>query len=184
MKKYISYGHQGKGTGSSKSFVLNGRIHIFDESEMAQSFAIAVYNELKGTKMMKRQNISLMQTIAQVNTFCGGSDIAVEFHFNAANGDARGTECCIADAAGERTKNLAERLARIVSDSLGTKMRGKNGVKREAETARKQLGFCRLTKPAAIVCEICFIDNVDDILLFSRNREKLIDNVVAFFNSL
>lgn len=184
MKKYISYGHQGKGTGASKSFVLNGKIHIFDESEMAQTFAIAVYNDVQGAKMMKKNNISLTETIKQINTFCGGSDIAVEFHFNAANGEARGTECCIADVAGERTKNLAERLAKVVADSLGTKLRGKNGVKREAETARKQLGFCRQTKPSAIVCEICFIDNIDDVLLFSRHRERLIDNVARFFNSL
>lgn len=184
MKKYISYGHQGKGTGASASFVLNGKIHLFDESEMAQSFAYAVAAELRGDVKTKRQNISLTETIKQVNAFCTGTDFAVEFHFNAANGKARGVEVCIADVAGERTRLIAEGLAKVVSETMGLTLRGKNGIKREKETSRKVLGFCRQTKPAAMICEICFIDNIDDVLAFSRHREALVDNVAAYINML
>lgn len=94
----------------------------------------------------------------------GTASVCVEFHFNAFNGKATGTEVVVGDDADRLDVAFATELANVTSCVVGLLKRS-GGVIRESKTARKRLGLMRETGIVALV-EVCFIDGCFLLLPF------------------
>lgn len=160
---YSSAGHYNKDSGA---IGVNGR----KESIEAIEFRDLVNKELKrlGENVVQDDdNDTLGQYLGKINP--GDGDVVVEFHFNAFNGKATGTEVLIANSANERSKSMAKELVDGYSRIMGIANRG---VKTESQSARGKLGLMR-KKGAVCLPEICFIDNPNDMKTYDRNKVNL-----------
>lgn len=87
-------------------------------------------------------------------------DLDVSIHFNSpakdykGNGQTTGTECYIYSSGSTKAKQYAEWICANIS-SLGFKNRG---VK-----AKPSLYFLKHTKAQAVLIEVCFVDDADDV---------------------
>lgn len=169
-KLYISFGHQGKGTGAS---ALTDSIRR-DESLMAIELvtdlkaALAEYPHVKH----KDSCTSLTRTIQIANKWCGKDGLAVDIHFNAGGGS--GVEAVVAERCSAKSLATAEKLAEVVSNTLGIKKRGERGVKRDTQTRHKRLGWCRDINSPSVLLEIAFVDSSEDMKAYVANYDKLV----------
>lgn len=96
------------------------------------------------------------------------TDLDVSIHFNSAandidgNGKSTGVECWIYSPNSD-SKPYAERICKRISE-LGFKNRG---VKYSKEfTVLK-------TKNPCVIVEICFLDDLDDVNIYNKNKDKI-----------
>lgn len=160
---YSSAGHYNKDSGA---IGVNGR----KESIEAIDFRDLVNKELKrlGKNVVQdNDNDTLGQYLSKINPTDG--DVVVEFHFNAFNGKATGTEVLIPNDANKRSKDMAKELVDGYARIMGIPNRG---VKTESQSARGRLGLMR-KKGAVCLPEICFIDNPKDMGAYDRNKVNL-----------
>jgi N-acetylmuramoyl-L-alanine amidase len=95
--------------------------------------------------------------LAKALTLIPGSDVAVELHMNAfGNPAARGVEV----VARPSEKAWAQRIARGISDVLGSPLRGTGGWIDQSATARGKLAWVR---GGGMLVEVCFISNQQDM---------------------
>lgn len=172
-KIFISAGHSvvpGKDRGAEAIY----KKETIYEGVLAYNVAESVYKKLlalgANVYLDNKSNV-LSETIKALRSLVGKEDIAVEYHFNAANKKATGTETIVPDQSSELEKHLADRITFVASNVLGIKNRG---VKPESDTARKRLGWMRQSCET-ILHEICFIDNPKDVDAFVANFEALTD---------
>lgn len=92
-----------------------------------------------------------------------GADLAIQWHFNAYNGSAHGTECLYYDA-----RETARKVSAAIA-SLGFLDRGPK--------QRTDLYWLSQTRMSAILIETCFIDNCDDMALYAANVERIAEAV-------
>lgn len=101
----------------------------------------------------------------------GAGSVLVDHHFNAVvNPAASGTEVIVANKASEASKALAKELAEGTSCILGIPNRG---VKTEAQTARGRIGILNLNAGVAVLVEICFISNPQDMAKYELKKVEL-----------
>lgn len=171
MKRlYISFGHQGKGTGAA--CICDGINR--DESLMAIELVTDLKAELLEIESVKHKDscTSLSRTIQLANKWCNRKGLAVDIHFNAGGGS--GVECVVAEKCSPASLDAALRLAQTVSDVLGIKKRGKEGVRLDSETPRKRLGWCRDVQSPSVILEVAFIDSPADMKAYVANYGKLV----------
>lgn len=182
---YLSFGHQGKGTGASHTFVVHGKIRVYDESVEAQRLQLSVMSACD-VDFIKAKPMSLTETIKDVNRKCKKGDVAIELHFNASGtGKGTGVEAIVAENASALSRHVASETANIVADTLGLKLRGSNGVKTDTQSARGKLGFVRQTKCAAVILEVCFIDNFEDMVnRYEKNFDRLVEALAKYITEL
>lgn len=117
------------------------------------------------------QNANLSQIVAKCNAHA--VDLDISLHFNSARNDligdgtTGGIEVWCYD---ERTREVAQRICDRVS-ALGIKSRG---VKYS-----KNLYILRNTKSKAIIIEICFVDDKDDVMWYRRTGHRKIAKAIA-----
>lgn len=105
----------------------------------------------------------------------GNGSVLLDIHFNASsNTSATGTEMIIANNASAQSKQMATELAEGTACILGVKNRG---VKTEAQTARGRIGILNLGAGIAVLAELCFISNADDMAKYNSKKQEL----AAFF---
>lgn len=124
---------------------------------------------------------TLSQYLARIQP--GSSSVVVEFHFNAFNGKATGTEVLVGNDADRMDRAFAAEMAAAGATVMGIANRG---VKTEAESRRGRLGLMREQGIVALV-EVCFIDNPNDMQAFERQFEALCSayaNVIAKYDRL
>jgi N-acetylmuramoyl-L-alanine amidase len=107
-----------------------------------------------------KERLSPVQEINQT-----GADIAVEFHLNAATGNASGTEMIYISKAGKR---LAEKLQAAAVRVLRLPDRGV----KQPFAGRGNYFLSKTTMPAVIV-ESGFIDNNGDLSVLNSRKEEL-----------
>lgn len=100
--------------------------------------------------------------------------ILIEWHFNAAGPNVRGTETFVDDNANDAECKIAYALSHVAHIELKTPKRGLfkgySGVRPERESARKSLGWMRLTGHNALP-EIEFISNAQGMKSYEDNFE-------------
>lgn len=176
-KLIISAGHGGIDSGA----VGNGYI----ERDLTIELRDLVVSELSslGVKAETDPNQNaLKETLAWLRGKFGSRDVLFDIHYNAGPAAAKGAEVIIPDVSSDYEKKLAEALLKVLVD-VGFKNRG---VKPEALTARKKLGWMR---PVAenVLIEICFISNATDMKLYQANKHtiaKKIANVLKTFSKI
>lgn len=179
MKVYIAAGHQGKGTGAHSQLVKNGVIMTFDEAEMTEKLVDAIKGYADNRVMYAPYKISLTEKIRLANKLLGYNGLALEFHFNTCGGT--GAECVIADNASATSREVAEDLAKIISEVLGVKNRG---VKRESQSARGKLGFLNQIKSPSVIVEVCFLDCLADMEKYQPSKYLVAEAVAEYINNL
>ena len=112
---------------------------------------------------------SLKQYLARIRP--GDGSVVVEFHFNAFNGKATGTEVVVSDNSDRLDRAFAQELADATGCILNLTKRS-GGVITESQTHRGRLGIMRETGIVALV-EVCFIDNPEDMKKFDTHFDTL-----------
>lgn len=155
---------------------------FLDESKEARYLKKRVIKILKKRKDIKvfdctvnngrSQGDVLKKIIEKTNKI--NADLNVSFHFNAfktskKDGFVKGCEICIYDKNNQFTKNIANNILKEM-EKLGFTNRG---IKE-----RKDLGFLRRTNTQSILIEFCFVDDMDDYLLYTKKKD-LIPNIIA-----
>lgn len=173
MKKYLSFGHFGKGTGASHDGC--------DESLLAEAFVSEVRKELgHGSDYIgKLGERDLSEVVETINTKSNNIGFAIEFHFNAGRGT--GSEVVVSPRTGKLNRARAAELSCIISDTLGVKNRG---VKTSDKTPRKTLALVDKTACPSMIVELCFIDNDNDMRLYFEHKEELVKVVASFLETI
>ena len=99
-------------------------------------------------------------------------DYDISIHFNAcyhseSDGKTKGVECWIYDKSNP-TKRLGDLICKNISN-IGFKNRG---VKES-----KSLYFIKNTDKPAIIIEVCFVDDFDDVKLYKKNKDKVAEAI-------
>jgi N-acetylmuramoyl-L-alanine amidase len=126
--------------------------------------------------LVDRDDTALAETMQFLQGRTKPTDILIDLHFNAANGKARGTEVLIPEVYTKEELEIADRISDIIGNVLKTPERGiigrADGVKTEASSARKRLGWMRMTG-INILIEVEFLDNPDAMEVYHRNKETV-----------
>ena len=163
MKIYLIAGHQINKRGA------NG---IFKEEieTIKLRDSIAEYlkqHNLEAITDNDTQNLS--EVISMINKTCLEDDLIIDIHFNAYNGKSRGTE-----AFTYSQQLIAQRIVNITSDSLKIPNRGVKNIK---YSQHNRLAILQDTKCKAILWEVCFCDNKEDVNNYKNNKTILINNI-------
>ncbi len=133
--------------------------------------------------LVDRDDTDLSETLKFLQGRTKESDVLIDVHFNAANGKARGTEVLIPENYTETELEIADRISDIIGNILKTPERGvigrADGVKTEASSARKRLGWMR-PSGINILIEVEFLDNPDAMETYHRNKETLWKQVADY----
>lgn len=161
MKILVNAGHTISGAGY-------GAVGILKESEETRKIANALINELKKRNhsvvncTIDKSTNYLKEVVDKANK--NGGDLFVSIHLNAFNGNAYGSE--VYTWKGAKNNKVCDELQK-----LGFKNRGiKNG---------NHLYVIRNTKMEAILVEVCFIDNKNDIALYKKLGVEKIAKAIA-----
>lgn len=107
----------------------------------------------------------LQEQVAKANRLGGGNkQLALSWHLNAGGGT--GVEVLY---YGDATKKLAADVSAAIAKALGVKDRGAK--------QRTDLFFLRKTIGHAILIEVCFIDNEDDMAKLTKKRNAVAEAV-------
>lgn len=112
---------------------------------------------------------ALKESLAYFKSFINGKTVAIDIHFNAYNGTATGCEVIVPKDATTFEKNLSQELLDAICKTTLLKSRG---VKSEAETARKSLGWMKQGCEESLI-EVAFMDNKSDMLLYNANKSAI-----------
>jgi len=128
-------------------------------------------------------NECLREYLARIKP--GEASVVVEFHFNAFDGNAHGTEVVVADNSDRLDIAMATEFSSAGSLIMNISKRS-GGLIKESDTPRKRLGLMRETGIVSLV-EVCFIDNADDMHKFDANFDCLCQayaNIIIKFDNL
>ena len=105
-------------------------------------------------------------------------DLDISIHFNAcrmekSDGKTKGVEVLVYNKNGQATK-YAEKIVKEMASSLGVTNRGVKG--------NKSLYYLRKTKAPALLVEVCFVDDADDVKHY--NADKAAEAIVKAIASV
>lgn len=151
----ITAGHSNTDPGA-----VNGKIK---EADLVTNFRNAVTHYLREAGLQVKtdgtstKNDSLSAAVKLIQ----GSNVAVEFHMNAATSkQANGIETI----ALPKDKKLAQDLSKAVADALGSRLRGDNGWIDQSKSARGRLAY---VNAGGLIVELGFISNEDELARFN-----------------
>ncbi len=162
-KVFLGVGHGGKDSGA----VANN----MKEADINLSMALACRDELvRHGVEVKMSRISdeddpLTEEIAECNAY--NPDLAVDIHTNAGGGDGFEVYHTIYGGTGKTlAENIEAEVIKAGQNSRGVKTR------KSETTGKDYYGFIRQTSCPAVICEIGFIDNKNDLKDFDEQDEQ------------
>lgn len=177
-KVFLSAGHSPKEPGAAG----NG----YKEELLAIEFRDLLTTELKAlgvNPVLDDNQNALSKTLAYFKNLTATDSICVDIHWNASDNPlATGTEVLVPLQYSSFEYNLATVLANEIKNSIGTKLRGTNGVKTEADSHHGRLGWMRLTGENILI-EMCFISNAQDMDKYQKNKNKLAKNLAVILKA-
>jgi len=186
----LSSGHtnvKGKDMGASSkdNKYVEGAMTVLDKN--------ILNNKLKefGVKvpvLIDRDDTALAETMSFLKGRTKENDILIDIHYNASdNVTAKGTEVLIPQDHNSTELEIADKISDIIGSVLGTRERGneggKDGVKTEADSARKRLGWMRMTG-INILIELEFLSNPDTMKVVESKRDQLWSEIAKYLVSL
>ncbi|WP_284888381.1 N-acetylmuramoyl-L-alanine amidase [Acinetobacter variabilis] len=151
----ITAGHSNSDPGA-----VNGKIK---EADLVTNFRNAVTHYLReaGLQVKTDGTGTKNDPLSAAVKLIQGSNVAVEFHMNAATSkQANGIETI----ALPRDKKLAQDLSKAVADALGSRLRGDNGWIDQSKSARGRLAY---VNAGGLIVELGFISNEDELARFN-----------------
>lgn len=173
-KIFIGAGHSNK-VGKDRGAAGNGYI----EGELAVELRDLIVSKLKSlgiSPIIDENSNILSETITKFKNITATNSIVLDIHWNAATPKATGTEVLIPSSFTNFEKTLGEKIATIISETLGIVKRGNNGVRTEAESHHGRLGWMRLNGEN-ILLEVCFISNESDMIKYQKKKNILANNI-------
>jgi N-acetylmuramoyl-L-alanine amidase len=171
---FISSGHSdkaGRNRGASSGKYVEGVLAVELRKLVVKELAL-----LGLQAVVDVDNSILSESIAFFKNKTSANSIVLDIHFNAATPAAKGTETLVPANPTKFEVNLASKLSKAVATVLETSLRGSYygalGVKTEAESARKSLGWMRLTGENVLL-ETCFITNPDEMRKYEERLPQL-----------
>lgn len=182
MSSYSIYtsngGHSAKAPGASAlGFKEHEQTRLCNDAFISamKAHGHAVTNT---TSDAKNKLAVLQEQVAKANKVGGGKkQIDLSFHLNASNGEGHGVEVYYYSDDAKATASL---IASAIATTLGIKNRGAK--------QNKKLYFLAHTKATALLIEVCFIDNWNDMQRLEGKREEAMTAVAEvlagpFFSS-
>jgi len=157
MKVCINAGHAPNGIPDPGAVGFG-----YKESDIAYKAAVLVkhYLTCAGVQCILVQDDDLQAICDASNNF--GADLFISLHCNAFNGQARGTETLYKSFNGQR-------LANCIQSQI---IRSVNTVDRGVKE-RQNLYVLNATNAIAVLVEMAFIDNADDIKLLTEQLDTI-----------
>ena len=173
-KIFISAGHYFQDPGAASA------LGTTEAEEMIKTRDLIVEElELQGLQAGKDflsvpDTIDLGPTISWINARAVSGDVALEIHGNSATGQVRGTECFHIDGNTERRGD-----AKLILDSLLQQVPEliNRGAKPDTATFVGGLGFLRQVRIPSLLLELCFLDNLPDLLLLQNQRRQFAQGI-------
>ena len=161
---FLSAGHGGNDVGA----VGNG----YKEADLTielRDLVLKYLNQLGAKVVIDDNKNALAQTITFFKNKVAKDSILLDIHWNSFNETSTGTEVLIPATPTKFETDLATDLSKVIATTLNIKNRG---VKTELQSARKSLGWMRLTGENVLI-ETCFISNKNDMKKYQENKEEL-----------
>lgn len=171
---FLSAGHS---TNPRRDRGASGNGYIEGELTADLRNRVAAELRLLGLIPITDGNDTILQdTINWIRNITTTNCICVDFHWNSATPQARGTETFVDNNPTQLELDLAFDFSDVVAKTLEIpkrgNFRGRVGVKPEAESARKSLGWFRF-RGEQILPEICFISNKNEMSKYINRRDIL-----------
>lgn len=167
MKILISAGHSNTDPGA----VANGHVEavlVTDFRNMVAYYMRDTSHQVV-TNGVAQENKSLSQTLKLIP----GTDLAIEFHCNAAsNANAKGVESISQPAL----KSVSQRLSASVSSVLGHPLRGEQGWIDQRQSAHGELAF---VKAGGVIVELFFLTNKQELGCYLERKWLVAKSVAA-----
>lgn len=170
MKVNIHAGHNPDGK------IACGAVGLIKESTEARELVKLIIKYLKSDKhtvydCTVNDGKSAADVLKKIVTKCNKHDVDIDvsIHFNAGandkkgNGKSTGTEVLI-----HSDKSKAKDEAKRVCDKLA-----KLGLKNRGVKVRPDLYVLRKSEHPAMLVEVCFVDDKDDVKIFNKNKAKI-----------
>lgn len=161
---FLGVGHGGNDPGASGNGLrekdLNLKQALFVKKHLER------HGVTVGISRTTDENDDLAEEVRECNAF--GADLAVDLHTNAGGGNGWESFYSITESTSGRGYNAARNIEAEVK-AIGQQSRGCK-TKRGSD-GRDYFGFIRNTNCPAIISEMAFIDNWDDIKDFDTDAE-------------
>lgn len=160
MKKFVISSGHGKVVGGAVGFI-NERAEAVKVVDRVYAILTNSYNG-RGYRYHESTAQNQDQNLANIVNYHNSKDreLDVSVHFNSATATATGTECLYYDA-----KSLSAKMSAAMAKALDVRDRGPK--------ERTELYFLRNTTKPAILLEVCFVSNKDDVAKYKANFERL-----------
>lgn len=160
MKKFVISSGHGKIVGGAVGFI-NERAEAVKVVDRVYAILTNSYNG-RGYRYHESTAQNQSQNLANIVNYHNSKDreLDVSVHFNSATATATGTECLYYDA-----KSLSAKMSTAMAKALDVRDRGPK--------ERTELYFLRNTTKPAILLEVCFVSNKDDVAKYKANFERL-----------
>lgn len=160
MKKFVISSGHGKIVGGAVGFI-NERAEAVKVVDRVYAILTNSYNG-RGYRYHESTAQNQSQNLANIVNYHNSKDreLDVSVHFNSATATATGTECLYYDA-----KSLSAKMSAAMAKALDVRDRGPK--------ERTELYFLRNTTKPAILLEVCFVSNKDDVAKYKANFERL-----------
>lgn len=160
MKKFVISSGHGKIVGGAVGFI-NERAEAVKVVDRVYAILTKSYNG-RGYRYHESTAQNQDQNLANIVGYHNGKDreLDVSVHFNSATASATGTECLYYDA-----KSLSAKMSAAMAKALDIRDRGPK--------ERRELYFLRNTTKQAILLEVCFVSNKEDVAKYKANFERL-----------
>lgn len=161
---FLSAGHSnkpGRDRGASSGKYIEGELTV-----ELRKLVYAELVKLGISAVVDVDDSILSQTMAFFKNKTTKDSLLVDIHFNAGPPTAKGVEVLVPAKPSTIELTVANKIAVSIAKHLNTSLRGMTngfaGVKTELESARKSLGWMRLTGENILI-EVCFISNATEM---------------------
>lgn len=192
-KIYITGGHNIKnniGTG----VIVKRDQEVRDEAKesriLVNEIAKDLYIRYNIMTITDQDKWSLRKVINFLKRNLKNDQLSIEFHFNAFNGNASGTECIVPEDNSKTELKLAHEISKILHTSMnipirGGEVTGYTGVKTESQSQHNRIGVLRYPSQGTnVLVEVCFMDNDGDWGSYKLNKEEIVtklSDIIANF---
>jgi len=164
-KLMISAGH------STSPLQTGTHANGYKEEELTLELRDLVVSRLRafGLEVITDGAHGISRPLVEAINIARGSDIAVEFHFNAGGKTSSGPFALSVPSR----KRFGVDLAKAVANAAGLPLY-QDGWNSDTRSQHGQLGFCR-RGGRGVVLEVCQQSNLEDMRKYFENKEKIAD---------
>lgn len=181
-----------RGASSVDGKYIEGVLTVLDKNLLVNYINKAALREgikdISKYLLVDRDDTALADTMAFLKGRTKPGDLLIDIHYNSVgNKDVKGTEVLIPEQYTKEELEIADKISDIIAEVLGTKERGAigkvDGVKTEADSARKKLGWMRLVG-INILIELEFLSNPEAMKILGEKRNELWEKIANYIVGL